>query len=85
MHDNDENQSDRHARGGHGRGRGDAGGALKVTVGSIENGRMIPNKFAFCVAATEGYAKAGSDISPSISWSKGPAGTKSYAVVVHDT
>ena len=59
--------------------------ALKVTVGSIENGKMIPNKFAFCVAATEGHAKAGSDISPSISWSKGPAGTKSYAIVAHDT
>ena len=41
--------------------------ALKVTVGSIESGKMIPNKFAFCVAATEGHAKASSDISPSIS------------------
>ncbi len=29
--------------------------------------------------------KAGPDISPAISWSKGPSGTKSYAVILYDT
>jgi Raf kinase inhibitor-like YbhB/YbcL family protein len=58
---------------------------LKVNVGSIENGKMIPAKYAFCAAAAEGHVAAGGDVSPAISWSKGPNGTKSYAVIFYDT
>src|SRR6185295_2400234 len=58
---------------------------LKVSVDSFKNGQTIPNKYAFCVPAAQGHTAAGPNMSPSISWSKGPAGTKSYAVIVHDT
>jgi Raf kinase inhibitor-like YbhB/YbcL family protein len=58
---------------------------LKVTVGSIENEKMVPAKHAFCAAAKENHVKAGGDVSPSVSWSKGPNGTKSYAIILYDT
>lgn len=58
---------------------------LRVHVDSFKNGGTIPNKYAFCVPAAQGHTGAGSDISPSISWSKGPHGTKSYAIILLDT
>jgi Raf kinase inhibitor-like YbhB/YbcL family protein len=58
---------------------------LKVTVDSIKDGGTIPNKYAFCAPAAQGHTTAGSNINPSISWSKGPSGTKSYAVILYDT
>lgn len=58
--------------------------SLKVSVGSIKNGKSIPTKFAFCVPAAQGHTGPGENISPSIKWSKGPRGTKSYAIVVSD-
>ncbi len=58
---------------------------LKVTVNSIKEGGTIANKYAFCAPAAQGHTTAGSNINPSISWSKGPSGTKSYAVILYDT
>jgi phosphatidylethanolamine-binding protein (PEBP) family uncharacterized protein len=58
---------------------------LKVRVDSIKSGGMIPDKYAFCMLAAQGHIKAGGDVSPSISWSKGPKGTQSYAVILNDT
>ncbi len=58
---------------------------LKVKVDSIKNGGTLANKYAFCVPAAQGHTTAGSNINPSISWSKGPRGTKSYAVILYDT
>lgn len=58
---------------------------LKVSVDSFKNGGAIPTKYAFCIAASQGHTAAGPDISPRISWSKGPRGTKSYAIVLFDT
>ena len=58
---------------------------LKVSVDALNTGGALATKYAFCVPAAQGHSTAGSDISPSISWSKGPAGTKSYAIVVYDT
>ena len=59
--------------------------SLKVTVDSIKSGGMIPAKYAFCQPDGKGHAGPASNISPPISWSKGPRGTKSYAVILHDT
>jgi phosphatidylethanolamine-binding protein (PEBP) family uncharacterized protein len=50
---------------------------LKVTVDSVKGGETIPNKYGFCMAGAQGRAAPGPDISPSVSWSKGPRGTKS--------
>jgi hypothetical protein len=58
---------------------------LKVKVDSIKSGAMIPTKYAFCQAAAKGHAGPAPDISPPISWSKGPYGTKSYVVILNDT
>ncbi|MGB6938648.1 MAG: YbhB/YbcL family Raf kinase inhibitor-like protein [Xanthobacteraceae bacterium] len=57
---------------------------LKVKVDSAKSGEMLANKYAFCAPAAQGHTTAGSNINPSISWSKGPRGTKSYAVIIFD-
>ncbi len=57
---------------------------LKVSVDSFKNGGTVPNKYAFCVAAAQGHTTGGQNINPSISWSKGPRGTKSYAIITFD-
>ena len=59
--------------------------ALTVSVGGIRNGGVIPGIFAFCVPAAEGHTRRGPDKSPAMKWSKGPAGTASYAIVMYDT
>ncbi|MGB8180948.1 MAG: YbhB/YbcL family Raf kinase inhibitor-like protein [Stellaceae bacterium] len=58
---------------------------LHVRVGAIKNGHMIPSEYAFCKAAAQNHVALSDDKSPRIAWSKGPAGTKSYAVIVYDT
>ena len=58
--------------------------SLKVEVDSIKSGGMVPTKYAFCMPAAQGHVTAGGDISPPISWSEGPSGTKSYAVTLTD-
>lgn len=57
---------------------------LKVHVDNIKNGDMLANKFAFCAPAAQGHTTGGGNINPSISWSKGPRGTKSYAIILYD-
>jgi len=59
--------------------------SLKVKVDSVKSGKMIPDKYTFCVPMAQGHAGPGPDISPHISWSKGPRGTASYAVILNDT
>ena len=58
---------------------------LTVTVDHFQTGRVIPPVYAFCVPATTGHTAPGRNISPAISWSRGPSGTASYAIVVVDT
>ena len=57
---------------------------LTVKVDDLKPGGMIANKYAFCAPAAQGHSQHGTNINPSISWSKGPPGTKSYAVIVYD-
>lgn len=58
---------------------------LHVHVDGIKYGHPIPATYAFCAPAAQGHVAAAPDKSPRIAWSKGPAGTKSYAVFVYDT
>jgi len=58
---------------------------LRVRVDSIKNGHMIPSEYAFCMAAPQNHMALSADKSPRIAWSRGPAGTKSYVVIVYDT
>ena len=62
-----------------------AEGKLRVWVHGLRNGGIVPHQYAFCVARKEGHTGPGPDISPAISWSKGPAGTKSYAIILFDS
>lgn len=58
---------------------------LTVKVDRIKPGGVIPTAFAYCVPVKQGHSMRGPDRSPSISWSKGPATTASYAIIVVDT
>ncbi len=57
---------------------------LKVSVDSLKDGGVIPNQYRFCVPAEQGHVAPGPDKSPGISWSNGPAGTKSYVAALTD-
>jgi len=61
-------------------------GAASLTVKSTDfkNGRAIPAVYAFCAPADQGHISGGQNRNPEISWSKGPKGTKSYALIVID-
>lgn len=59
---------------------------LDVKLSGIKDGGVIPDHFAYCVSDGQGgYKKeGGGNTNPKISWSKGPKGTKSYALAVVD-
>lgn len=59
--------------------------SLTVTVAGLTPGGVIPQQDAYCVPDGRGQATDGPNVSPAISWSAGPAGTASYAIIVHDT
>ncbi len=61
------------------------GTALTVTADGIGKDGIISAEFAFCVPASVGHVQEGSDKNIGLSWSKGPDGTKSYAVIAVDT
>ncbi|MDE2182021.1 MAG: YbhB/YbcL family Raf kinase inhibitor-like protein [Alphaproteobacteria bacterium] len=46
---------------------------------TLSNGGVIPNKHVF-----NGYGYNGDNVSPALSWSEAPAGTKSFAITVYD-
>jgi len=56
---------------------------LRLKVDAIKTGKMIPDRYTFCMPAAQGHAGPCPDISPATSWSKGQ--TQSYAVVMNDT
>jgi phosphatidylethanolamine-binding protein (PEBP) family uncharacterized protein len=60
-------------------------GGIAQKVDSIKSGQMIPTKYSFCMPAVQGHIGPGPDISPPISWTKGPRGTQSYAITLTDT
>jgi Raf kinase inhibitor-like YbhB/YbcL family protein len=64
-------------------GPGIAQEKLEVTVGGVENG-VIGDKYAFCIPNEAEHIGPGENISPAISWSPGPEGTQSYAILVVD-
>lgn len=59
--------------------------SLKVTVDGIQEGKPISPQFAFCTYDEKNHTKDGGNISPAISWSGAPKGTRSYAIIMHDT
>ncbi|MFO1242117.1 MAG: YbhB/YbcL family Raf kinase inhibitor-like protein [Rickettsiales bacterium] len=58
---------------------------LNVKVqGIAKNNDPIPVEQAYCRPTDDGKSTNGVNRRPSITWSKGPAGTKSYAIVMVD-
>jgi len=64
--------------------RGAPAANLNVQVDSLVSGDTIAPQYAFCVPAAQGHVTRGPDKNPRVSWSKGPEGTQSYAVIVTD-
>lgn len=58
-------------------------GDLTVTFGRSGLGGALPAENASCIAAS-GKAAPGLNRSPALSWSEGPAGTRSYALTMVD-
>jgi hypothetical protein len=56
---------------------------LDVTVEGVTDGKLA-DKFAFCIPDPSQHQTQGENVSPAISWSEGPAGTQSYAVIMVD-
>lgn len=52
---------------------------FQLQSADIAAGQAIPQTFAF-----NGFGCTGQNMSPAMSWSNPPAGTKSFAVMVHD-
>ena len=61
-----------------------AADGIEVTVEGIgENGRLA-KRYAQCIATADGKSTKGENLRPTVSWTDGPEGTKSYAIVVAD-
>lgn len=57
---------------------------LTVKVSAVSPGGVILGVYAYCVQARPGHQAPGPNRSPAISWSPGPAGTASYAIIAVD-
>jgi Raf kinase inhibitor-like YbhB/YbcL family protein len=57
---------------------------MKLSITGWEDGAPIPAKFAFGKIPAEGRFEISDNISPAISWSDIPEGTKSFALICHD-
>jgi Raf kinase inhibitor-like YbhB/YbcL family protein len=61
-----------------------AAAELTVRFGERHPGNMLLPESAACVATRDGKSRPGLNESPALSWSKGPAGTRSYALTMVD-
>jgi len=59
--------------------------SLNVQVGGVRSGGVLPGLFAFCIPAKTNHVALGPNQNPLIRWSKGPAKTASYAIIMVDT
>ncbi|MEM8859645.1 MAG: YbhB/YbcL family Raf kinase inhibitor-like protein [Chloroflexota bacterium] len=57
---------------------------FSIQIDAWEDGAAIPAKFAFGQPGTDGPFALSDNISPAVSWSNAPAGTKSFAIICHD-
>src|SRR5262249_22601394 len=57
---------------------------ITVSVNGIAANGVLAPQFAQCIPDPAMHTKTGANISPRVTWSAGPAGTKSYALILHD-
>jgi Raf kinase inhibitor-like YbhB/YbcL family protein len=58
---------------------------MRIDLPALADGASVPDRFCYFIAAEEGHAKAGLNVSPEVRWSDPPAGTKSLALILEDT
>ncbi|HVP33002.1 MAG TPA: YbhB/YbcL family Raf kinase inhibitor-like protein [Steroidobacteraceae bacterium] len=58
-----------------------AGGGRKFTLSSPD---IAPGKTIAAAQVFNGFGCSGGNVSPALSWSNAPAGTKSFALLMHD-
>jgi hypothetical protein len=58
---------------------------MKLWSNSFDEGSMIPGEFAFCVIDSEKHVRLSSNRNPHLTWSGVPDGTKSLALICHDS
>jgi len=57
---------------------------MTITSMAFNDGDPIPVRYAFCTPCAENHSKMSTNISPQLSWSGAPDGTKSFAVLCVD-
>lgn len=57
---------------------------MKLSSQSIRDNQPIPGEFAFCIPNDKTRVCLGKNLSPQLSWSDVPAGTKSFAITCID-
>jgi len=61
------------------RTKSEAAGAFTITSSAFKNNAAIPEKYSF-----NAMGCTGQNVSPPLEWKNPPAGTKSFALMVHD-
>jgi len=57
---------------------------VRVESTSFSGGGAIPPKLAFCAQDARTHVTLSKNLSPQLSWTDVPAGTKSFAIICHD-
>jgi hypothetical protein len=57
---------------------------MKLWSDSFKDGAAIPGEYAFCVIDPTTHVALSNNKNPHLAWSDVPAGTKSFALIIHD-
>jgi Raf kinase inhibitor-like YbhB/YbcL family protein len=57
---------------------------MRLTSVSFKEGAAIPGEFAFAVIDPKSHVALSKNRNPQLTWTDAPAGTKSFALVMHD-
>ena len=57
---------------------------MKLWSDSFKDGAAIPGEYAFCVIDPATHVALSNNKNPHLAWSDVPAGTKSFALIIHD-
>ncbi|HUP92848.1 MAG TPA: YbhB/YbcL family Raf kinase inhibitor-like protein [Solimonas sp.] len=58
---------------------------MKLASRSFADNGLIPGRCAFCVRAPRGHVRLSANLSPQLSWSGAPAGTRSFVLLCTDS
>ena len=57
---------------------------MQLTSQSFSDGHRLPGELAFCLPDPARHVCLGRNLNPQLGWSNVPAGTRSFALIVHD-